>query len=114
MQQTGGQFAGLGNSGVEVAAEEEGLRGKEETGDTRGIDNDHRPESGGVAEEFGDDAAQEDAETHANVPGDQDGRVGRATLVVAGYVDGHVLEGRPHVTVAQTDKEGRAVVAEER
>ena len=101
----------LPDGGVEVALEEEGLGGEEETGDTGGVDEDDGPEGCTVAEEFGDDASDEDAEAHADVPGDEDGGVGGAALVVAGHVDGHVLEGGPHVAVAEADEEGGAVVA---
>ena len=100
------------NRGVQVALEEESPGGKEEAGDTRGVDEDDGPESSTIAEEFGDDASDKDAESHADVPGDEDGGVGGASLVVAGHVDGHVLEGRPHVSVAETDEKGGAVVAE--
>ena len=61
-----------------------------------------------------DDTAQEDAQSHANVPGDEDGAVGRAALVVAGYIDGHVLESRPEMSVTQPDEQGGAIVARQR
>ena len=91
---------------AETALEEERLGGSEESGDTRGIHEDYRPEGGGIAQMLGDDAAQEDAEAHADVPGDEDGGIGRAALVVVRHADGHVLEGGPHVTVAKTDQQG--------
>ena len=102
----------LPDGGVEVALEEEGLGGEEETGDTCSIDEDDGPEGGTVAEEFGDDASDKDAESHADIPGDKNGGVGGSALIVAGHVDGHVLEGGPHVAVAEADEEGGAVVAD--
>ena len=105
-------FVNLSDRCIEVAAEEERLGGKEETEHTSAVDQHHRPEGGGIAHEFGDDTADEDAESHANVPRDEDGRVGRAALIVSGHIDSHILEGGPHVTVAETNQQGRTVVAE--
>lgn len=59
---------------------------------------------------LGYDAAQQDTQSHADVPRDEDGGVGRSALVMASYVDHHVLESRPHVTVAQSDEDGGGVV----
>ena len=101
----------LPDGGVEVALEEEGLGGEEEAGNTGSVDEDDGPESSTIAEEFGDDASDKYAESHADVPGDEDGGVGGSALIVAGHVDGHVLEGGPHVAVAEADEEGGAVVA---
>ena len=60
---------------------------------------------------LGHDATHQDAQSHANVPRDEDGRVGCAALVVLCHIDHHVLECGPHVSVAQSDEQGRAVVA---
>ena len=90
----------LFDGAVEVAAEEKGLGGKEEGGNTDGIDGGYCPKGAGIAQIFSNDTTEEDAKSHADVPRDEDGGVGRATLIVAGYIDGHILEGGPHVTVA--------------
>ncbi len=64
-----------------------------------------------VAEVFGNSATKEYAQAHAKVPTGEQSGVGCAALVVAGHADDHVLEGRPHVTVAQTDEQSRSVIA---
>lgn len=53
---------------VQITLQEEGLGGKEETGDTSGIDKHYGPKGRVVAQELGDDAAHEDAESHADIP----------------------------------------------
>ena len=97
---------------VQVTLEEERPGGEEEAGDTCGVDEDDGPEGSAVTEDLRDDASDKYAESHADVPGDENGGVGGTTLVVTGHVDGHVLEGWPHVSVAETDEKGGAVVAE--
>ena len=97
---------------AEPALEEEVLRGHEEAADTGGIDRHDRPEGGSIAEQLGDDASEQDAQAHADVPRDEDGGVGRATLIILGHADGHVLESRPQVSVAEADEQGRTVIAE--
>ena len=77
------------------------------------VDQGDGPEGGSVAQVLGGDAAQEDAKAHADIPGDEDGGVGRAALAVMGHGDHHVLEGRPQVAVAQSDEQGGAVVADD-
>ena len=69
------------------------------------------PESTVIAEMFGQDTAGQDAETETGIPGRQDGRIGRAALIVLGKVDEHVLESRIHVAVAESDNECRQIVA---
>ena len=100
--------------GIQVATEEEGLGGKEEKGDTKGVDEGDSPESGIVAQELGNDASHENAQAHAKVPRDEDGGVGCASLVVGGHAYGHILEGGPHVTIAKSKKDGATVVANKR
>ena len=93
-------WSSLPHGGIEIATEEEGTGGEEEGAHTGGVDHGYRPEGGTVADELRDDAANEDAQSHTDVPGDEDGAVGGATLVVRGHVDGHILEGGPHMAVA--------------
>ena len=100
----------LSDGGIEISLKEEAAGGQEEKGDTGGIDGNDGPESGGVAKELADDTAHKDAEPHADVPRNEDGRVSCATLVVRSHADGHILEGGPHVAIAQTDEQGRGVV----
>ena len=102
----------LSNRFIQITSEEKGLGGEEETGDTRGIDHHDRPEGGGIAQELGNHTSHKNAEAHTDVPGDEDGGVGSTPLAVAGHIDGHVLEGGPHVTVSQADEQGRAVIAD--
>ena len=100
--------------GIQIAAKEEGLGGKKKECNTKGVDEGDRPESSIVTQMFGNNAPQEDAQTHTNIPRDEDGGVSRASLVIRGYTDGHVLEGGPHVTITQADENGATVVANER
>ena len=95
---------------AESALEEEGLGGGEEGGDACGIDDDDGPKGGVIAQILSYDSAEKDAKTHTNVPRNQNGGVGRATLVVVCHADGHVLEGRPHVAIAQADEQCRTIV----
>ena len=99
---------------AETPSEEKGLGGGEEGSNTSGIDEDNSPERGAIAQIFGNDASGEDAKSHADVPRDQDGGISRTALVVMRHADGHVLEGRPHVPIAQSDEQGRTVVADKR
>ena len=66
-------------------------------------------ECGGEAKTLGDDASEEDAEPHAEIPRDEDGGVGGAALIVAGYFDKHVEEGGIHLAVAETDADGGGI-----
>ena len=88
------------DGGIEPARQEEVSGAQEEGGDAHGIDADDGPEGRCIAEVFGNDTSQEDTQSHTHVPGDEDGGIGGAPLVVGCHVDGHVLEGRPHVSVA--------------
>ena len=85
--------------GIQVATKEEGLGGKKKECNTKGIDEGDAPESSIVTQMFGNNAPQEDTQAHTNIPRDEDGGVSRASLVIRGYTDGHVLEGGPHVTI---------------
>ena len=96
---------------VQIPFKEERLGAKEEEGDAEGVDQSDGPEGGGIVEELRDDATQQDAETHADVPRDEDGAVGSTPLTVLRHVDGHILEGGPHVTVAQADEKRRDIIA---
>lgn len=101
----------LSHCRIQIPAEEEGLCGQEIAGDTWGIDEYYCPESSPIADKLSDDTTNENAKSHADVPWDEDGGVGCAALVAVCHVDGHVLEGWPHVAVAETDKQRRAVIA---
>ena len=50
------------------------------------------------------------AKSHTDIPRDEDSGVGRTSLVVMGHIDGHILEGWPHVTIAKTYQDGRTKV----
>ena len=79
--------------------------------DAKGVDEQGEPEGGGVASVVDGDAAEHDAEPHADVPTGELGGVGGASLVVGGEVDKHGLHTRPNMTVAQTNDEGGTIVA---
>ena len=70
------------------------------------------PEGSGVAEIFGYHPAEDDAETHTQIPAGQQGGVGGAALVVMRHRNDHVLEGWPHMPVAQTNEYGSGVKAD--
>ena len=55
-------------------------------------------------------SAGEDSKTHAQVPRGHKGTVGCAALVVVGKVYHHILKRRPHMSVAQADKQKVFVV----
>ena len=96
---------------VEVPSEEESLRGKEEAGHAGGIDEDDSPESSGIAQELRDHTANENAEAHTDIPGYEDGAVCSASLIIPSHIDSHVLEGRPHVPIAEADEQGGTVIS---
>ena len=98
---------------AESALEEEGLGGDEEGSDACGIDDDDGPKGGVIAQILGNDTAEKDAKSHADVPRDQDGGISRAALVVVCHADGHVLESRPHVAITQADEQCRTIVADQ-
>ena len=89
---------------VQVPFKKKALGIEEEEGNTKGVDQDNGPESGRIVDEFRDDTTQKDAETHTDVPWHEDGAIGSASLTVRCHIDSHILEGGPHVTIAQTDK----------
>ena len=70
------------------------------------VQRSHSPECGVVAKMLGNNAADEHASAHAEVPRGEYGAVGCATLVVLGNGDNHVLESRPHVPVSKPDEDG--------
>ena len=82
----------------------------EEGDDACHVHDDHGPEGRQIAQRVGKNAAYEYAQAHAYVPRNQDAGVGGATLVVTSQIDEHILECRPHMTVAQADENGRAIV----
>ena len=53
---------------VQVPFKKEALSIEEEEGNTKGVDQDNGPKSGGIVDEFRNDATQKDAETHTDVP----------------------------------------------
>lgn len=53
---------------VQVPFKKEALSIEEEEGNTKGVDQDNGPESGGIVDELRDDTTQKDAKTHADVP----------------------------------------------
>ena len=69
--------------------------GEEEEGGAEELSDGYHPEGGGVAEVFADEATGEYTQSDADVPGDEQGGVGRATFVVVRHGDYHVLEGGP-------------------
>ena len=85
---------------LDLSFEEELARLEEVEEDAGEVDENDGPEGCSVAKGFGDDATDKDAEPHANVPGDEDGGVGGASLVVVSHRYHHVLEGWPKVAVA--------------
>ena len=87
----------LSDTVVQVAVQEERLGSQEVEGDTHGIDEGDRPEGSTIAQVLGNDATQEDAQSHTDIPRDEDGGVGRAALVIVCHIDGHILKCRPHV-----------------
>ena len=83
--------------GLEVAAD-----GGEVEDEAEQVDCPGGPEGTVVAEVFGKQAAYEDPQTNAGIPGGQDGGVCGAALRVLGQVDEHSLESGVHVAVSQT------------
>lgn len=67
------------------------------------------PEGGGVGDELGEHAAQEDAYAHAEIPRGEYRRIGRAALVVPRHGDKHVEECGIHAAVAQSNQECRQI-----
>jgi hypothetical protein len=53
---------------VQVPFKKEALSIEEEEGNTKGVDQDNGPKSGGIVDELRDDTTQKDAETHTDVP----------------------------------------------
>ena len=105
----GGDYS-LSDSCIQVSIQEERLGGEEESRYSSGIDGHHSPESSPIAEILCDDATHQDTQSHTNVPRDENGRISRSSLVVLCHVDGHILESRPHMTVAQADEQGGTIV----
>jgi len=84
---------------------------EEEEQGTRHVDCPRCEECRRVAKMLGYDAANEYAKTYAHVPRHKYGTVGGAALRVLCHIDKHVLIGRVHSSVAQTDDQRRAIVA---
>ena len=105
------EFMVLMHRMIQVSLQEERLGGKEEESHAGTVDQNDAPERSGITHKFGDDSTEEYSQTYADVPRHEDGGVGSASLVVVCHVDGHVLEGGPHVTIAQSDEQCGTVVA---
>ena len=101
----------LSHCRIQIPAEEEGLRSQEIAGDTWGIDEYYCPESSPIADKLSDDTTNEYAKSHADVPRNEYGRVGSASLVVLGHIDAHILESGPHVSVAQAYQQSWTIIA---
>ena len=69
------------------------------------------PECGSIAEILDNGAAEENAYTDAEIPAGEEGGVSCASLVIGGYTDDHVLEGRPEMSIAKSNEDGSTVVA---
>ena len=67
------------------------------------------PEGTFVARMLGQQAAQCDAQSHADIPRSEQRAVGRAALRLRSQIDEHGLEGGKHVTVAQAHDEGGGI-----
>ena len=76
------------------------------------VDTSDCPEGGCIAKKLGDDAADKDAYAHAYVPRDEDGGIGRTSLMMVSHRNHHVLEGWPQVAIAQSDENGGTIVAD--
>ena len=81
-------------------AVEGGTCGEEEEEGANTVHNGNPPECSSIAEIFDNGTTKEDADTDAKIPAGEEGGVGSASLVVGGYADDHVLEGRPEMTIA--------------
>ena len=68
------------------------------------------PKRSSITEILDDGAAEEDADTDAKIPAGEEGGVGRASLVIGGYADDHVLECWPEVTIAQANEDGGTII----
>lgn len=86
-------------------------RHDKEQHDTHHVHHHHPPEGCRIADVLRDKASEKDTYALPQVPARQDGRVRRTPFVVARYAYHHVLERRPHMSVAQSDEQCRPVVA---
>ena len=58
---------------------------------------------------LGNRATEDDTDTDADIPRDEERRVGRTALGVGAEVEEHSLEGGEEVTVTEADNQGRAI-----
>ena len=84
--------------------------GKEESY-AEGVAEEGNPECCVVIEVFGEDSSENHTQSHTQIPRGENRGIGSASLTVGCQIDKHVLHGGIHVSVAQTDNDGRAIVA---
>lgn len=80
--------------------------------DAGGIDRKSKPECGMVAEMLGKKASGKHPESYSCIPRRQNRGIGGPPLAVFGEIDEHVLKGRIHVPVPESDDERRSIIAD--
>ena len=71
----------------------------------------HRPKRSPVTKQLRNDAANKYAKTEPRVPRHKNGAVGGAALIVGGYLNHHILERGPQVTVAKANQQRRKIIS---